>query len=147
MSDTAPKFSIDDDAPKRSPGRPKGSTAANKLAATATPADVKKAMATLESAYNLVATGLTLFGLEKSAEDWINSAEQLARSNEDALKASPALAKRIASAGSTGGAATFLVTHAMAFASLAGVLRSELADKRADTIIANEGIPSDPTEF
>lgn len=153
MSDSPPVFRIEDDEPqpKRGPGRPRkdanSSAPAPKPTATALNADVRKAMATLDSGYNLVATGLTLFGLTESAKDWINSAEQLKATNEDALKASPKLAKAIANAGSTGGAATFLLTHGMAFASLFSVLRAEIADKRADAILKEHPVPDDPTAF
>lgn len=153
MADKPPTFVIEDDEPqpKRGPGRPRkdasSAPSTPRTTATAINADVRKAMATLDSGYNLVATGLTLFGLTKSAEDWISSAEQLKATNEDALKASPKLAKAIANAGSTGGAATFLLTHGMALASLFGVLRSEIADKRADAILAEHPVPDDPTAF
>jgi hypothetical protein len=147
MADTPPKTFTIDDEPKRGRGRPATGAAAPKVTVTATTQDVKKAMATLDSGYNLVATGLMLFGLERSAAEWADSAEQLKLTNEDALKASPKLAKAIASAGSTGGSATFLVTHGMALFGLFTTLRSELADKRADKIIETTPVEDFPPPF
>lgn len=132
MSDTAPKITISADPPKRGPGRPRKEDAAPRpvvASSTATPADVKKALATLDSAYNLVATGLVVMGLDRSANEWVDSAEQLKKTNEDALKASPKLAKAIASTGSTGGSLTFMVTHSMAVFGLFRVVQSELQDR------------------
>jgi len=134
-------FTINDAKPElKADRKPRvNASAAPKTAPTAgTPADVKKAMATLDSAYNMVATGLMVFGLPDTANVWIESAEQLKVSNEDALKASPKLAKAIASAGSTGGAATLIITHVMAFASVFAVMRAEMQAKRGEDVTSFE---------
>lgn len=128
-ADKAPTFEIPTPAQRRGPGRPKGATAA-KTTATASNAEIKQAMATLESFYNIVATGLLLTGMHSTLAEWTTSAEQLKATNEDALKAAPKLAHWIANAGSTGGSATFVLTHGMAFAGIAGVARTELAARR-----------------
>lgn len=125
-------FTINDakDAPKNERKPRVAQTATPKATVSAATADVKKAMATLDSAYNMVATGFVMFGLTETGNAWIDAAEQLKLTNEDALKASPKLAKAIAGAGSTGGAATFILTHAMALAGVFGALRKELAERR-----------------
>lgn len=131
MPDKTPDITITDakdSAPKKR-GRPAGST--NKTPASGPAADVAKAMATLDNAYNMVATGLVMFGLNQSAETWVDSAEQLKATNKDALTASPKVAAYIANAGTAGGAGTLLLTHGMAFAGLAKIVNSELAERRA----------------
>lgn len=133
MADTPPKpLTVTVEAPpaeKRGPGRPKGSGTKTASAGPAT--DVKKALATLNSAYNLIATGLMAAGMTKTAEVWAETAADLAKTNEDALNASPKLAKMLASTGSLGGTSTFIVTHVMAATSVAVVARNELAERRA----------------
>ena len=148
MSDDTkiPSFNIETPSatPKRGPGRPKGST-------TTTPnntvvnRDVKQAMATLDSFYNIVSTGLLMTGLHETMGEWSSSAEQLKTTNEDALKAAPKLAKWIANAGTTGGSATFILTHGMAFAGVFAIARKELASKVKAQPTA-EDTPSDPTD-
>ncbi|UVG34187.1 hypothetical protein SEA_LUZDEMUNDO_11 [Microbacterium phage LuzDeMundo] len=136
MTDTAPKFTVStapaDKPAKRGPGRPPGSTnKATKEPATVTKAEVDKAMATLESSYNLITTGLVMFGLTDSATAWVESSEELNKTNRDALTASPKITKAIIQTGNTGGSFTFLLTHGMAFAGLAKAVNIELAARRA----------------
>lgn len=132
MSDTAPKFTVADSAtpPRRGPGRPPGSK--NKTTASVSKADVDKAMAVLESGYNLITTGLVIAGLTDSATAWIDSAESLNKSNRDALTASPKITKAIISSGDAGGSLTFFITHGMALAGLARAVTTELAARRAE---------------
>jgi hypothetical protein len=106
-------------------------------------------MSTLDSAYNLIATGLVIAGLEQTAVEWADSAEQLKSTNEDALKASPKLARMIANAGSTGGGATLLLTHGMALAGLFKTAQRELVSKReqAREAAQAEATEKDPTAF
>lgn len=144
MTDTAPT-PADDKAPqltipsppKRGRGRPaKEDTAPRTVKPSATPtADVKKAMSTLDSAYTMIATGLMVLGLDKTAAEWVDTSEQLNKTNEAALIAAPKLAKRIASAGETGGGAQFFVTHALAIAGVVRIAQGELTERR---IIAAE---------
>ncbi|QWY84664.1 hypothetical protein SEA_BADULIA_11 [Microbacterium phage Badulia] len=135
MSDTAPKFTVStaptDKPAKRGPGRPPGSTNKTKEPATVTKAEVDKAMATLESSYNLITTGLVMFGLTDSATVWVESSAELEKTNRDALTASPKITKAIIQTGNTGGSFTFLLTHGMAFAGLAKAVNIELAARRA----------------
>lgn len=98
-----------------------------KTRATATTAEVKQAMRTLESAYNAISLGMTILGLTQSATVWSEQAESLSKSNESTLTAAPKLAKAIASAGNTGGAGAFLLAHAMAIAPVVPLVRDELA--------------------
>lgn len=143
MSDTAPKFTVNDSGttpPRRGPGRPPGSK--NKTTSTGvTRAEVDKAMAVLESGYNLITTGLVIAGLTDTATSWIESAESLNKSNRDALTASPKVVKAIISSGDVGGSLTFFITHGMALAGLARAMNVELAARRAARAaeqIANE---------
>lgn len=115
---------------KRGPGRPKGSTTKSAPTATAVSADVRAAKATLESMYKVVGIGLATAGLTRSAEAWIEQTETLSASNEDALKSSPKLAKWLANVGSTGGAATLILMHGMAAATVVSIARAELAERR-----------------
>ena len=150
MADKTPDITITDanDTPKRR-GRPPGST--NKVPTSGPAADVIKAMATLDNAYNMVATGLFMFGLSESANMWIDSAEQLKATNKDALTAAPKLAKYIANAGTAGGAGTLLLTHGMAFAGLAKIVTVELAARRdakakvEESAVAESVSSHDPT--
>lgn len=135
MADTVtPTFeSVSPEPAKRGPGRPKGSR--NKTApatATGTAADIRQAIATLESMYDLAAMGLMLAGLTETATAWVAATDDLKRTNEDALKAAPRLAKAIARVGSTGGSATFFLTHGVAFAGVFATARTEFAAKRAE---------------
>ena len=143
MAEQAPSFTITDDAPRRKPGRPKGSTNTS-TTATAINQDVKKALATLDSIYSLMGTGLMVMGLSQSATDWADSAEQLSKTNEDALRANPKLAKMIGNIGSTGGSITFFITHGMAVLSLAKTVRNEIQDKRLESELAKTPVPDYP---
>ena len=118
------------EVPKRGPGRPAGSKTKSAPTATQVSADVRAAKATLESMYKIVGLGLMTFGLTRSAEEWMEQTTTLSAANEDALKASPKLAKWLANAGSTGGATTLIVMHGMAIANVAGIAREELAERR-----------------
>jgi hypothetical protein len=114
---------------RKGPGRPKGSTTKSAPTATAVNADVRQALATLESLYNMVGLGLGAFGLTETLGKWIEQTERLKATNEDALKAAPKVAKFLASTGTAGGSATFLITHAMAFGTVALVAREEVAQR------------------
>jgi len=145
-------FSIEDDkapasaAPKkRGPGRPKGSTNAAKNA-SATAADVRQAMATLESLYDFTAAGLVMFGFNDSAASWVESAARLKATNEDALKAAPKLAATIARMGQTGGTATFIIAHVMAVSSLLRSVQGEVAERRRAAAEAAER-PDNVSDF
>lgn len=138
MADTPPKVTVSVEPEKRGPGRPKGSTSAPKSAGPAT--DVKKALATLNSAYNLIATGLMAAGLEKTASAWAETAADLSKTNEDALNSSPKLAKMLASTGEVGGSGAFIVTHTMATFSMMMIARAELAERREAKRAAEESI-------
>lgn len=116
-----------DTTPKRR-GRPPGSV--NKPANATASNDVKNAMSALDNAYNLIAMGLTIAGLTDTATAWAMAAEGLRASNENALKSAPKLAKAIANVGSTGGAATLIISHAVAFYGVVNVARSELQERR-----------------
>ena len=134
MSDTPPKITISDAPPKperKSVASPRVS--APKTSGTGNLSlDVKKAMATLESGYNLISMGLLLGGLPESAIEWNESAENLKATNAEALSAAPKLAKAIASAGGTGGSAAFIVTHGMALLALSRIATAEITAKRKD---------------
>jgi hypothetical protein len=146
LTDTTPNFTISSlDSQTKKRGRPAGSKNKSTTPPTATQvnADIKQALATLETAYNLIATGLVMTGLNHSLESWIESAEGLKKSNEDALRAAPKLAHWIANAGSTGGAATFVITHGMAFATLYSVAREELSERRAQNVSRETFTPDD----
>lgn len=135
----APKFELEDSAApiKRGPGRPKGSTKAAKATVT-TSADVKAALASLDMVYELIGTGLLIWGKPASLSVWQSKSATLRESNENALKAAPKLAKFLASAGSTGGAITLLTTHAVAFGALAMTLQIEIAMGREEGEPAND---------
>lgn len=137
-------FSKEDKAPasaaKRGPGRPPGS--ANKApskSATAAKADVDQALATMESLYTATTIGLTMFGLVETAEDWIAKAEELQKTNREALTAAPRLAASIAKAGQVGGAGMFFGAHAIA---LFGLVNSARAEMRK-----NNPAPDNVTQF
>lgn len=143
MVDNVPTFTINDakDVPKADRKPRTTPVRETKTTAPATPAEVKKALATLDSAYNMIATGLLMFGLNDTLAAWQESAGQLQATNEDALKASPKLAKWIANVGSTGGAATFILTHGLAFATVARVATSELTARREANEAAQRTAP------
>ena len=147
MSDTAPKFTVNDSGAATPPrrGRPPGSKNKTTATGTVSKADVDKAMAVLESGYNLITTGLVIAGLTDTATSWIESADSLNKSNRDALTASPKVTKAIISSGDVGGSLTFFITHGMAFAGLARSVSVELAARRAARDaerIANENVQS-----
>lgn len=142
--DTPPAFTLEGTA-KRGPGRPKGATTKTAPTATAVNADVRQALATLESMYKVVGLGLMMVG-PATAVEWMEQTEKLKETNEDALKAAPKLAKWIANTGTAGGAATFLLAHGMAFASVAGVARGELREK-AQERAANRPEQQETSQF
>lgn len=137
-TDTAPKSA----APKKR-GRPPGSTNAAKTA-TATAADVRQAMATLESAYDFTTVALTMFGFTSTAVAWVESANRLKATNEDALKAAPKLAASIARMGQVGGTTAFMVSHIMAVGGLIRGVQSEILQRRAE---ADAERPDNVTDF
>ena len=130
MTDQAPDFKLTDTPPKRGPGRPRKDGTSAKPSTAASAADVKKALATLDSAYDLIATGLLIAGFTDSAKSWVDSVANLQASNAAALNASPALARSISRVGSTGGAMTFYVTNGMALAGVYKSVMAELAERR-----------------
>lgn len=137
MTDSEPiKFTIDTDTPPASAkprrGRPPGSKNRTTASGTTDAATLKQALATLDSLYSFTASGLLMLGLPQTAMDWAESAEKLSKTNGEALKASPRLAKAIANAGNVGGATTFVVAHAMAISSLVQGVNRELAARRID---------------
>lgn len=146
MSDpVTPTFeSLSPEPPKRGPGRPKGSRNKTTAAPTAsgTAADIRQAMATLDSVYDMASVGLLMLGLPDTATAWADASTNLRKTNEDALKASPRLARAIARAGSTGGAGAFFITHIVALASVMSVGRGELAERQA----AKEAATSQATQ-
>lgn len=120
---------VDATKPKR--GRPPG--APNKApSAASTSQDVRQAAAALESMYGLIGAGLFMAGFPVTATKWASATDDLTESNKEALAASPKLAKWIANTGQTGGAATLIMTHAVAFGSVALAFREEKALKDAD---------------
>lgn len=136
--DKQPKIlSYEDDnvneAPKRAPGRPRGSTnrPASEKAAAPT-ADVNKALASLQSLYDTATAILLVAGLPATSLTLAGRIEELQEANKKALSASPKLAKSIASAGSTGGAVTFFIANAMTVGAVAATARAELAAKRPE---------------
>lgn len=142
MTDTAPTFSISETpTTNKRRGRPPGST--NKPKGAVTKADVDAAMSTLESGYNLITTGLVMFGFTDTATAWAESAAELSKTNRDALTASPRIVKAIISTGETGGSVTFFLTHGMAVAGLVKSFNGELAARRAERA-ANEPQPEAP---
>jgi hypothetical protein len=137
--DKAPgSFTFEDKKPR---GRPPGSKTKTAPTATQVNADVRQALATLESMYNMVSTGLLLGGFMDTFAVWQEQADKLSKTNEDALKSAPKLAAWIARAGSTGGAATLIIGHGMAAFAVAGTLRGELVErqKRATPPASQDG--------
>lgn len=136
MTDEPIKFTIDTDTPPASEkprrGRPPGSKNRTPVArSTATDAaTLKQALATLDSLYEFASVGLLMLGLPQTATDWAESAERLSKTNEEALKAAPKLARAIANAGNVGGATTFVVAHVMAVSSVVQGVNRELAARR-----------------
>jgi len=128
---------------KRAPGRPKGSrnrpkedappSSAKPSAAkpTATQAEIKQALATLESLYGMLGTGLLLTGHPMTATAWADQAEKLTKTNEDYLKASPRLVKMINSTGEVSGVFGFIAAHAAAALPVGAVFMMERASKAA----------------
>jgi hypothetical protein len=137
MSDTPPSFTVetaDKDKPtaKRPPGRPKGTTNAARSAATSSN-DVKQAMASLDMMYDIISTGLLMWNRPLSASVWASKSATLRETNENALKASPKLARFLAGVGSTSGAITFITAHTVAFGALAMTLQLEAATNKEDS--------------
>lgn len=106
--------------------------AAKAAPSTATTADVRKAMAALDTMYNFVSMGLMMFGLTETASEWADSADTLKSTNEEALKAAPKLAKTIANFGETGGSSAFVITHVLAIGGVVRIGMKEVASKTAD---------------
>jgi hypothetical protein len=126
---------------KPGPGRPPGST---KAAASATN-DVRQAMASLDMLYEIIATGLLMWGKPVTAQVWQDKSATLRDTNENALKASPKLAKFLAGAGQTSGAITFLTTHAVAFGAVAMTLQLESSSQRPEPSESSENAGASPS--
>ena len=116
------------EAPRKR-GRPAGSTNANP-SAPKTNSDVEQALATLETAYQFMAIGLTMFGAVNAASDLAGKIDALQDSNRGFLIADKKLAQQIARAGSASGRAGFMITNLVAFAPVVMTAVSELSAKR-----------------
>lgn len=125
-----PSFTFEPET-KRAPGRPKGSPNKTRTAPTATSAaDIRQALATMDTLYHAIGMGLLMSGLHKSLDLWSAQTVKLQEQNESALKSAPKLAKFISNAGQTGGAATFLAAHAMAGFTLVSYIRAERGERQ-----------------
>jgi hypothetical protein len=123
----------DDKAPgqvKR--GRPPGSTNAAKASRTESE-NIRQALATMNSAYEALAMGLMLVKLPETAVAFSDTAKTLEESNKKAFESSPKLAAMIARVGTGGGAAAFVIAHAVAIAGVMNAARSEMAAKLIPT--------------
>ena len=127
------------EAPRKR-GRPAGSTNANP-SAPKTNSDVEQALATLETAYQFMAIGLTMFGAVNAASDLAGKIDALQDSNRGFLIADKKLAQQIARAGSASGRAGFMITNLVAFAPVVMTAVSELSAKR---IAAKPAKPAKP---
>ena len=127
--DTPPKSAPTIGEAPRKRGRPAGSTNANP-SAPKTNSDVEQALATLETAYQFMAIGLTMFGAVNAASDLAGKIDALQDSNRGFLIADKKLAQQIAKAGSASGRAGFMITNLVAFAPVVITAVSELSAKR-----------------
>lgn len=116
-------------AGRRAATPPKSQTPSKPMASKG---DVDRAVAMLDTMYELISDGFELFGLEETHEKWGSAVTKLRRTNRDSLSASPKLAKQIANLGEGGGATTFFIAHIVAFGTLYPTARRELAANLAD---------------
>jgi hypothetical protein len=129
---------ITGEAPRKR-GRPAGSTN-NANSAPKTNSDVEQALATLETAYQFMAIGLTMFGAVQAAGDLASKIDALQDSNRGFLIADKRLAQQIAKAGSASGRAGFMITNLVAFAPVVMTAVTELSAKR----VASKPQPAKP---
>lgn len=135
MADVSPKPVKETGEPKnniptnetepRKPGRPKGTTAAAKGSK-----DVESALAVLETAYTLIATGLMAIGAPNAASDLVEKIATVQDQNRGFLNADPKLAAQISKIGQSTGRGGFLIVNAMALVPVITSASSELMEKR-----------------
>lgn len=99
-------------------------------------ADVKAALATLDSMYSAIAFGLLTVS-PASASVWAAQIEQLQRTNELALSGDKNLCRAINRMGERTGKAMFFGAHIMAIAPVVVTLRSDLASRKPKAKPAN----------
>ena len=106
-------------------GRPVGSTANAK-----SNQDVDAALATLETAYQFVALGLTMIGAPMAATELAGKIETVQAQNKGFLLADRKLAQTIAKIGQGTGRAGFITVNAMALVPVITMASSEIMSKR-----------------
>jgi hypothetical protein len=135
MEDVSPKPVKETGEPKsnlptnetepRRPGRPKGTTTAAKGSK-----DVESALAVLETAYTLIATGLMAVGAPNSASELVSKIATVQDQNRGFLNADPKLAAQISKIGQSTGRGGFLIVNAMALVPVITGASSEIMAKR-----------------
>ena len=145
--DIPPKTSPAQDAPKRKPGRPPGSSSA----APKSSSEVDQALATLDTAYQFLVLGLTMVGAPNAASDLAEKIAFVQEQTRGYLTADRKLAQRIAGIGSASGRAGFVVTNFMALAPVVVLASREIqARKPAPKVQAapvdNETVTADSNE-
>lgn len=120
--------------PKNKGGRPRGTTNAAKSSK-----DVESALAVLETAYTLIATGLMAIGAPNSASDLVEKIPHVQEQNRGFLNADPKLAAQISKIGQSTGRGGFLVVNAMALVPVITGAASEVqARRRAKSVVETE---------
>lgn len=148
MADVAPKpvketgepksAPTNDNETKRSPGRPKGATVAAKSSK-----DVEAALAVLETAYTLIATGLMAVGAPNSASDLVDKIATVQEQNRGFLTADLKLAQQIAKIGQSTGRGGFLIVNAMALVPVITGASNEIMAKRRKPVQVEQENPTE----
>lgn len=108
-------------------GRPAGTT--NQIKSNS---EVEQALATLETAYQFIALGLTMVGAPNAGSELANKIEMLQEQNRSYLTADRKLAQTISKVGSASGRAGFVITNFMAFAPVVMTAVGEISSRRAE---------------
>jgi hypothetical protein len=139
MADVAPKPAKETGEPKTVPtnetepknrgGRPRGTTNAAKSSK-----DVESALAVLDTAYTLIATGLMAVGAPNAASELVEKIAVVQEQNRGFLNADQKLAQQIAKIGQSTGRGGFLVVNAMALVPVITGAASEIQAKRRSRV-------------
>ena len=136
VSETGDKTATPDNPtnePKKSRGRPPGTTAAAK-----SNTDVEQALAVLDNAYSFILLGLTMVGAPQAATDLAGKLESVQLQNRGFLTADRKLAQQIARIGQGTGRAGFIAVNVMALAPVVMTASNEIMAKRRSVEAAEE---------
>lgn len=93
--------------------------------------DVERACESLSQLYDIAAMTLMLVSPE-AGRKWSDNADKLDRTNRQTLANNKRLVARINKGAGAGGSAAFVITHVFAIAPVLGILRNDIASRRAE---------------